>query len=310
MYNPTKPSRNRILRLIETTWNTPYLTIEKDTYAVFKKKFIHFEVDHTDGIGTKGYYHWKKRSFKNAVHDSLAMNLNDLALVRAIPYKLQNHIVIPKDDDKAVLKIVSELVKECKKRKIAITGGETSIHNTTDGLDIGITVSGIIEKKVKNKFITNDVLIGLKSNGLHSNGITKIRELFKNEFRADFIKPTEIYLDIILKLNRVVSINGMMHITGGAFTKLKDLLNNQDVIINRDHSLNPQRIFYEVYKKGLTDKEMYKIFNCGIGFIFSVSKKEAQKVLKHIDGAVIGSVVKGSNEVVIESKFSNTEVSY
>jgi len=103
MYDPTKPYKKQIFELIEKTWDNPYVTIKKGIYPILKKKFNWPEVDHSDGIGTKGLYHWQKRTFKNAVLDGLAMNLNDLALMRAIPYKLQNHIIIPEDDNEAIL---------------------------------------------------------------------------------------------------------------------------------------------------------------------------------------------------------------
>src|SRR3989344_797192 len=124
MYNPTKPYKYKILKLIESTWDTPYVKVEKGLYPVIKKKFSALEISHTDGIGTKGSYHWKKRTFKNAVLDALAMNLNDLAMVGAIPYAIQNHIVLPKDDHEAILAIVKRLLAECRQRNIAMTGGE------------------------------------------------------------------------------------------------------------------------------------------------------------------------------------------
>ncbi|MDP2685380.1 MAG: AIR synthase-related protein [bacterium] len=310
MYDSTKPTKKKVLQLIKSTWKTPYLSIKENTYSIFKKKFNYYEVDHTDGIGTKGIYHWQKRTFKNAVLDALAMNLNDLAIVRAVPYKLQNHIVLPKDDNEAVLEIISALVKECKKYKIAITGGETSIHDTSDGLDIGITCSGFIKKPAKNKFRRNDVLIGLASSGLHSNGITKVREVFKDQFRNEFIEPTRIYLNDILEIADKYPVGGMMHITGGGFTKLKDLLDGTDAIITRGHTLAPQKIFFELYNSGISDGEMYKTFNCGIGFVLSIPKSKVSAVLKEINGQVIGEIITGTGKVKIQSKFSNKEVTY
>jgi phosphoribosylaminoimidazole (AIR) synthetase len=155
MYDPTKPYKKDILELIKQTWETPYVSVEEPmegVYPIIKKKFSYLEVDHTDGIGTKGVYHWHQKTFRNAALDALAMNLNDLALMRAIPYKLQNHILIPEDDKEAILEIVASLTEECKKRNIAITGGETSIHNNIDGLEISISISGFIKNYKPNRF--------------------------------------------------------------------------------------------------------------------------------------------------------------
>src|SRR3989344_5730240 len=223
MYKPSKPYKQKIINEIRKTWNSPCLSIKFNTYPIFKIKISCLEVDHTDGIGTKGFYHWQRGTFRAAAIDALAMNLNDLAIVRAIPYKLSNHITVPVED-RRVLKIVQAIAKESRKHKIAVVGGENSFHNNTDGLDISMTISGFIKKPVRNKFRIGDVLIGIKSRGLHSNGMTKVREVFKKEYRKEFVVPTRIYLYEILNLVNKCNVHGMMHITGGAFTKLKDIL--------------------------------------------------------------------------------------
>lgn len=310
MYDPSKPYKKEIQELIQQTWNTPYLRVQKGTYPLFTRTFSSVEVDHTDGIGTKGFYHWQKRTFQNAVLDVLAMNVNDLALVGATPYKLQNHITLPKDDHKAILEIVEGLSRECKKRGIAMTGGETSIHTNTNSLDISATVSGFIEKVRENKFEAMDVLIGLKSSGLHSNGFTKVRDTFKNEFREEFIEPTTIYSDAVLLLLKKYDIHGMMHITGGAFTKLKDLLDGTDIYIHREHTLYPHQIFLDMYQRGVRDTEMYTTFNCGIGFIFSVQEGDVAGILSEVpNSASIGEVVSGEGVVHINSMFSKKSIS-
>ncbi|HEC32746.1 MAG TPA: hypothetical protein ENI63_00610 [Candidatus Kaiserbacteria bacterium] len=306
MYNPSKPYKAKIFELIKKTWNTPLIEVKKDIYPVFKEKISGWKVDHTDGIGTKGDYHWSQKTFKNAVLDALAMNLNDLALVRAIPYKLQNHIILPEDNHKYILEIVEHLSKECQKRHIVMTGGETSIHNNITSLDISMTVSGFIKDLKQNMCKVGDVLIGIRSNGLHSNGFTKVRELFGNENREEFTRPTHIYLDEVLNVCDKFNVNGMMHITGGSFTKLKDITGNVDIKIYRD---KPHKIFYEIYNKGVTDKEMYTIFNCGIGFILSVPNDSKKDVINNLtDAFEIGEVVKGKGNIIIESSFSENTI--
>ncbi|GAH88384.1 unnamed protein product, partial [marine sediment metagenome] len=220
---------------------------------------------HVDGIGTKGIFHWEQRSFRNAILDALAMNLNDLAMMRATPYALLDNLFLPEDDNDAILELVKSLSEECKKRNIAITGGETAILNNVQGLEISMNILGFVEKPKPNLLKEGDVLIGIESNGLHSNGFTRVRELF--DYKPEFILPTNIYIDTITRLERECDIHGMMHITGGAFTKLKELLPNADAIITNEHSLEPKEIFWELYRKGISDEEMYKTFNCGIGFV-------------------------------------------
>lgn len=310
MYDPRKPYKQEILKLIRTTWKTPYLSVREGIYPVFERKFFYPEVEHTDGIGTKGIYHWRKRTFRDAVLDALAMNLNDLAVARAIPYKLQNHIVLPRDDRGTIVAIIQALVKECRKRKIAVTGGETSIHNGVQGMDISITVSGFVSNPKPNRFKIGDVLVGIKSRGLHSNGFTKIRELFKKEWRKEFVAPTRIYTDEILRLLGKYKIHGMMHITGGAFTRLKDILpDGIDASIEGSSRLRPHRIFQEIYKKGVPDEEMYRTFNCGIGFVLSADAKDAKRIVGELEDAdIFGHIIKGRGRIVIHSSFSTKKV--
>lgn len=308
MYNPTKPYKHQILKLIERTWDTPYVKVQKGMYPLIERKFLYPEVDHTDGIGTKGFYHWKAGSLRAAVVDALAMNLNDLALVRAVPYKLSNHITVPSEDER-VFKIIQAMATECRKRKIAIVGGENSFHNNTEGIDISMTISGFVKDPKPNRCHAGDILIGLKSSGLHSNGFTKVREIFGNTMRKEFITPTAIYLNQILDVTSKDTVHGMMHITGGAFTKLKDILRKADAVIIHPKKLQPQRIFQEMFAKGLSNKIMYSTFNCGIGFVLSVPKREAPKILSHLRGsAIIGEVVKGTGKVSIQSAFNQKVV--
>ncbi len=311
MYDPTKPYKKQIFELISKTWKTPYISVKKEVYPILTRKFDYPEVDHTDGIGSKGEYHWQKRSFHDAVIDALAMNLNDLALVRAVPFKMQDHIVLEKDDHKAIFEIVSAMSAECQKWQIAMTGGETSIQQNIKGLDIGMTVSGFIKNEKPNQIKAGDILIGFPSSGLHSNGFTKVRELFGDETRKEFTVPTKIYLKEILKIDKEYGINGMMHMTGGSYTKLKDIAPNVDLEITDSHKLKPQQIFKEIYEKCIADEEMYKTFNCGVGFIISVPKKKAEKIInEYPETDIIGRTKFGKGGVLIKSMFSNSKVSY
>src|SRR5258708_1579782 len=124
IYDTSKPTTSYILKQIRRTWSCPWLTVIDGVCPLFHHNFTaNYFIDHTDGIGTKGLYHWQKRTFRHAVCDSLAMNLNDLAVCRATPFKLQNHLTIPHDDSEAVQEIITALADECIKSSITITGG-------------------------------------------------------------------------------------------------------------------------------------------------------------------------------------------
>jgi phosphoribosylformylglycinamidine cyclo-ligase len=263
------------------------------------------EIDHTDGIGTKGLYHWAERSFKAAVQDALAMNLNDLLMARAVAYKCQNHLVLQEDDSEAILEIIQALCDECKKRRIAVTGGETSIHNTMQGLDLSITVTGFIENHRHNRFEPGDGLVGLWSSGLHSNGLTKARQVCPAG-SSDFTIPTRIYYDEVLPFVRFSDISGIQHITGGAFTKLK---RQKDVDIHLDQWDVPP-IFRMLHAQGVSERDMYQTFNCGVGMILSTPAHRAKELASKLNGAVIGWAEKGTGRVVIRSGLSSTTLEY
>ena len=95
--------------------------------------------------------------------------------------------------------------------------------------------------------------------------------------------------------------------------KLQDVLSGADAFITNSHKLEPHEIFNEIYKNGVSDEEMYKTFNCGIGFVFGIDKNNADKFIadiKEFKADVVGEVVNGGGEVVIQSKFSNCEIVY
>ena len=100
-----------------------------------------------------------------------------------------------------------------------------------------------------------------------------------------------------------------MHITGGAFTKLKDVLGRADAIISFPKKLKPQKIFQEMRNRGLSNKIMYSTFNCGVGFVLSASAKETPKILGHLkNGAIIGEITAGTGEITIKSAFDGEMV--
>ena len=275
----------------------------------------------TDGIGNKGYYHWMQRTFRNAAIDAMAMNLNDAAVKMFEAKYCQNHIMVPKEDGEAILEIVSVLAEECKKRGIAIISGETAIHSYSDSLEISISLSGgkYLGRKL-NRFEKGDYLVGAESSGLMSNSFTEIREIFGGEFRKEFVEPTFIYYDAVINLLKRpdVFIDGMAHITGGAFSKLKKLIDaDSDIVIEQNSYLKPHDIFYEAKEKGrLTDGEMYRIFNCGVGFILSVPnvpRGNLEEIIAEFSSngfraSSIGKVIQGSGKVRIKSSFSDGEV--
>ena len=309
MYDTTKPYNKLIAEIIKQTWKTPYVSVENDLVT---KKFYLKEYHHSDGIGTKGIYHWKNKTLENAVTDALAMNLNDMLMKRATPYAITDHLFLPEDNEEYIARIMSKLAEECKKRNIAITGGETAIHNHSKEIELSITMLGFVEDSRENQFKIGDVVIGVRSSGLHSNGFTKIREIFGNENKPEFTIPTLIYQDTIANADKKYRINGLMHITGGAYTKLKKPLKEGNIEID-SNCLAPHPIFYELHKQGISENNMYKIFNCGIGFILSTDPDKSDLILSEINNAgfnskIIGKITPGNRKIHIKSAFSSRKI--
>jgi phosphoribosylformylglycinamidine cyclo-ligase len=233
----------------------------------------------------------------------------------------QNHIdyriiLCLKENNDAIFSIIKSLVKLCRKYKIAITSGETAILNTIKGLEIGITMVGKVKRNeiIEPNIQVGDRLIGLASSGIHSNGITLARKILDGN-EKEIVKPTEIYVVAVNEVlkNHRKDVHGMVHVTGGAFNKLKDVMNKEvNIKIERNHNLKPQEIFRILKRGNLSDEEMYKTFNNGIGFIIVVDEKVANDILnilrKKHNSDIIGHVEKGNGLIKIESEFSNRTI--
>lgn len=316
MYDTTKPYLSEIKRIMQTTWNTKYLRVDK--HGVRRKLGAPSGVEYrtTDGIGTKGEDHWPRRTFKEAAQDALAMGLNDACRDRAIIFELCDHIFVPLDDHPAIISIVSHVADQCRPYDIAITAGETAIHEGSKGLEISITMLGVKRSLARNEFHDGDILIGIASSGMHANGFTRLHGLYDDweSLPDDITMPTLIYYNCINGIDRMVGINGMTHITGGAFAKMKAHLGANDVYIHRLHGLAPHPIFCEIAKRGVSDEEMYRTFNCGIGFVIGVGAGCVRSCLsvlnREFKAAVIGEVKAGNGVVHIESMFSGEVLHY
>jgi len=337
-YDSSKPFKDRVIEAIQSTWDVrPEVKVEKKgPYAFFVENFPNkiAKIDHSDTVGTKSLIHWKMRTFAAAVQDAFAMNANDMILMGIEPYRLQDSILIEKDDHEAIVEIAQALADICRKHKVIISGGESAIIDIIRGGEIGITMTGFVKEDeiILPNVKAGNVVIGIESNGLFSNGFTFLRNLFLSKLRMnltdelydgislgeELTKPTLIYLDVMKNVfeNNRKNITGMMHMTGGAYTKLLDIIpKDVDIKINKTHSLAPHKIFHIVKEKsGWADADMYKNFNCGVGFTVIVKKESAQDILKIINkefkADIIGEVVEGTGKILIKSKFSDDLIEY
>lgn len=357
IYNPTKPFNEQIRELIKSTHpkEGPIILsslgkrfrVERD--AAYWKDF--YELTGTDGIGTKGLLHWKMNTLHYGVQDVFAMVVDDLIEGGYVPVMLQDHILIQEENQEKIFGIVKTLVDLSRKNEwkttdnrsypIIISGGETAIINTLQGFEMGITATGYVRKgdEIRANVKVGDLIIGLGSNGIHSNGLSFYREEFfaKRNMQMDdrlpwgatvgeeLTRPTNVYLPAIKaliedfrtkNLGSNLAIHGMVHITGGGLSKLREILHSDvDITLRRDHGLEPQEIFRHAHDEfGVPSEKMYMRFNNGVGYVIAVDEScvdHALNVLKkYFPADVIGEVREGNGKVAIESQYEPITVRY
>ena len=200
---------------------------------------------HTDGVGTKILIANMLKKYDTIGIDCIAMNVNDIICIGATPISFVDYIAANKNNQQIFKKVVQGLAKGAKKSQVPIVGGETAImpdlfSGNGFAMDLAGTAVGILSKKemVLGKSIrTGDVIIGIKSSGLHSNGYTLARNVLLSKYKlsdkvkgigklgAALLTPTEIYVKPVLEALSKCKIHGLAHITGGSFTKLLRLKN-------------------------------------------------------------------------------------
>ena len=252
-------------------------------------------VSSTDGVGTKIEIANQLKRYNTIGIDLVAMCVNDLIVQGAKPIFFLDYIAVDKLNLNKVKKILDGIVSGCKLAGCALIGGETAEMPGTYGknkFDLAGFSVGLVEKKdllKKSKVKLNDVILAIPSSGLHSNGYSLIRHILKKKgnsvlpsyIKKELIKPTKIYVKELNKINNKKLINGCANITGGG------LLNNLIRVIPDKLSLNidlskikTKSIFKWLKKNNISDSELLKTFNCGIGFCLITNKKNIKKIEK------------------------------
>ncbi len=273
----------------------------------------------TDGVGSKIMIAEQIKKYDTVGIDCIAMNVNDAICVGAEPLSFVDYLAIDNPDPKITDEIGKGLYTGAKKANISIIGGETaSLPEIVNGFDLAGTCLAYVKKEdiiTGEKIRPGDVIIGIKSSGIHSNGYTLVRKIIQNadlfytdEFPNDLYRgktigevlltPTQIYVKEAKELLKQIKPHGIAHITGGGLRNLKRLNKNVKFVI--DKPLEPQEIFNFLKEKGnVEDKEMYQTFNMGMGLAIIVDKKEVENAIKilkkHTKNTVkkVGKIEKG-----------------
>lgn len=229
---------------------------------------------HVDGVGTKTLLALKTGIIEPTGVDCIAMNVNDLVCVGAVPLAGVDYLALEKPMDDVVEKVMKGLKNGADEANIEILGGETAIMSgVISGYDLSCSVIGVADELKTGKDVQpGDVILGLRSNGVHSNGYSLIRRLIDEnklslkDWGEELMKPTKIYSTSVIPV--LDKIKALAHITGGSFSKLRRITNYR-INLNMPE---PHDVFKAIEDAGVPHFEMYKVFNMGIGMIIFVSK--------------------------------------
>ena len=287
----------------------------------YKKPIL---VSSTDGVGTK-----LKIAFMMDRHDTIgidlvAMCVNDIIVAGAKPLFLLDYLATSKLDTEKAMKVVSGIVKGCMEAECSLIGGETAEmpgFYKEGEYDLAGFAVGIVEdaQLIDGSGVTvGDKLIGIASNGLHSNGYSLVRKLLLDKYKMDLdnqveeigeilgeelLRPTRIYVKTILNLMRDFNISGIAHITGGGITgNLPRMIPKGCKAIVHKGAWDIPPIFNFLKEKGrISEEEMLRTFNNGIGMILIVRHKEVEDILARLQSLgekafIIGEVGKTEKE--------------
>ncbi|MEH7176748.1 phosphoribosylformylglycinamidine cyclo-ligase [Neobacillus vireti] len=259
-------------------------------------------VSGTDGVGTKLMIAFWMDKHDTIGIDAVAMCVNDIVVQGAEPLFFLDYIACGKADPEKIEAIVKGISDGCEQAGCALIGGETAempgLYSESEYDLAGFTV-GAVEK---SKMITGqnikpgDVLIGLASSGIHSNGYSLVRKVFNNWALTEYVdelgcslgeellKPTRIYVKPILSALKKFEIKGMAHITGGGFIEnIPRMLPEGLGAAIYDKSWEIPPIFNLITTVGqIEQQDMYNIFNMGIGMVIAVDKENAADLMDHL----------------------------
>ena len=289
--------------------------------SYFKKGFL---IASTDGVGTKIEIANEFNKFDTIGIDLVAMSVNDILVQGGKPFIFLDYISINKIIQKKLKDILKGIYRGCKLSNCELVGGETAEMPGTYSkgkFDIAGFCVGLAEKNkiLKQKNIkNNDLIVAIPSSGLHSNGFSLVRYVLKKnkinykknkKLKKWLLEPTKIYVEEINKLIKLRLINGCAHITGGG---IKDNLERiipagkcAKINLNK---IKTKNVFSWLKKNNVSEKEMLKTFNCGVGFILIIKKKNFGKIKKYFSKKympyIIGEIVKGNSKVILDGKIS------
>lgn len=269
-------------------------------------------VIHTDGVGTKLIVAQEVGVYDTVGIDAVAMSVNDILCVGAEPLVGVDYIALVKEDDELVNELMDGLVKGAEESGCAIIGGETAIvpdiiKEGKRPFDLTFTVVGRVKKLILGSEIAKgDVIVGLESSGLHSNGYTLARKALDiGKWGKEMLVPTKIYASTVLEVIDACDVHGIAHITGGGFSKLTRL--NQSIGFKLTDMPKPKPVFEALAEEVDDRKGMYQTFNMGVGMVVILPEDRADTVMniakKHsVEASIIGRITEKKGVWLVDGK--------
>ncbi len=268
----------------------------------------------TDGVGTKLIVAGEMRKWDTVGIDCVAMNVNDMICIGAEPVAFVDYFAIEGYDHEVARQIGIGLNEGARMANVTIIGGEVAVlPEIIKGFDLAGTCFGVVEKRkaIDGRAVrAGDVILGLPSRGIHSNGLTLARRILRDAALTVFdpvgatserwgpalLEPTAIYVKPVLRALAKGSVHGMAHITGGGVRNLVRLKPTVEFRIT--DPLEPQPVFRELQALGgIEASEMYQTFNMGMGYAIVAPEGDAQALIRalrpEIRAEIVGDVAKG-----------------
>ena len=324
----------RMKKHVKKTFRKEVLTGLGGFGALFKPDITGIEepvfVSGTDGVGTK-----LKLAFAMDKHDTIgidavAMCVNDVIVQGAEPLFFLDYLACGQIVPEKIEAIVKGIADGCVQAGCALIGGETAempgMYQDEEYDIAGFTVGMVDQKHLIDgtQIIDGQVLIGLASSGVHSNGFSLVRKVLledaklslgdyveelESELGNVLLQPTKIYVKSVLSTVRKFNVSGLVHVTGGGFYDNipRILPNGMQAVINHG-SWKVPKIFSFIQDRGnISDYDMFRTFNMGIGMILVVDSKDTKAIIEHLQALgetvyEIGTVQGGTNDVVIKKE--------
>jgi phosphoribosylformylglycinamidine cyclo-ligase len=267
----------------------------------------------TDGVGSKVLIANEMQCWNTVGIDCIAMNVNDLLAIGVEPVAFVDYLALEKHEEGFAAQIGEGLVKGAEISRISIVGGETAtLPDIIRGFDLAGTCLGVVKKEgilTGEKVKVGDVIVGIPSSGVHSNGYTLVRKIIENSaysyhdpcpynssksIGSELLTPTRIYIEV-LDVLKECEVHGLAHITGSGLLKLRRVTKLGFDFFN---PLEPQEIFKFLQKEGGVEAlEMYKTFNMGLGFLLILPEKDAARAAEITGGQITGKIVESGIKV-------------